>query len=328
MARNNLEVVKRSRSERYNVSETKEKEKIKETKEKEKKKKPKVKKVEEETPKELNPIIKKILIFLAVIIVLFVTYSMFIETNLLNVKEYKIETNKISSNFHGTKIIQFSDLNYGTSFTEKDLTKLVNKINELKPDILLFTGNLIDSNIKLDENNTKVLIEELSKINTPLYKYAIYGSNDYNQTFEHIMKESGFTILDNEATLLYYKDDTPILLYGLNQNKKEIEYDTLNNPIDEIDTTKFYKIVLSHSPNTIDKLKSYSPDLVLSGNTLGGLINPGFTKPLFLNDNKYYEDYYKINKTDLYISNGLGTSNINMRFNNVPSINFFRLYKK
>ena len=327
MARNNLEVVKKSRSDRYKVAEVKEKEKVTKTKTIKKKVKPKKEK-EEIEEKEFNPILKKILIFLIIIIVLFISYSMFIEPNLLNIKEYKLESNKISTNFHGTKIIQFSDLNYGTYFTEKDLIKLVDKINELKPEILLFNGNLIDSNIKLDENNTKILIKELSRIDYPLYKYAVYGSNDYNQTFEHIMKESGFTILDNESTLLYYKDEIPIVLYGFNLNKKEIDYNILNEPIDEIDTTKFYKIVLSHSPNVIDNLKSHNPDLVLSGSTLGGLIDLEFTKPLFLNETKYYEDYYKINKTNLYISNGLGTSNINMRFNNVPSFNFFRLYKK
>lgn len=327
MARNNLEVVKKSRSDRYKVAEVKEKEKVTKTKTIKKKVKPKKEK-EEIEEKEFNPILKKILIFLIIIIVLFISYSMFIEPNLLNVKEYKLESNKISTNFHGTKIIQFSDLNYGTYFTEKDLIKLVDKINELKPEVLLFNGNLIDSNIKLDENNTKILIKELSRIDYPLYKYAVYGTNDYNQTFEHIMNESGFTILDNESTLLYYKDEIPIVLYGFNLNKKEIDYNILNEPIDEIDTTKFYKIVLSHSPNVIDNLKSHNPDLVLSGSTLGGLIDLEFTKPLFLNETKYFEDHYKINKTNLYISNGLGTSNINMRFNNVPSFNFFRLYKK
>ena len=169
MARNNLEVVKKSRSDRYKVAEVKEKEKVTKTKTIKKKVKPKKEK-EEIEEKEFNPILKKILIFLIIIIVLFISYSMFIEPNLLNVKEYKLESNKISTNFHGTKIIQFSDLNYGTYFTEKDLIKLVDKINELKPEILLFNGNLIDSNIKLDENNTKILIKELSRIDYPLYK--------------------------------------------------------------------------------------------------------------------------------------------------------------
>ena len=42
----------------------------------------------------------------------------------------------------------------------------------------------------------------------------------------------------------------------------------------------------------------------------------------------YYKDYYKLKDTKLYISNGLGTDESNMRFNNLPSITLFRIYKK
>jgi predicted MPP superfamily phosphohydrolase len=87
--------------------------------------------------------------------------------------------------------------------------------------------------------------------------------------------------------------------------------------------------VLTHSAEITDKLLVHNPDLILSGNTLGGIINPGFTKPLFLEENtKYYKDYYKLKDTKLYISNGLGTDESNMRFNNLPSITLFRIYKK
>ena len=49
--------------------------------------------------------------------------------------------------------------------------------------------------------------------------------------------------------------------------------------------TNFYKIVLSHSPDITDKILMHNPDLILSGSTLGGIINLGFTKPLFLEKN-------------------------------------------
>ena len=42
----------------------------------------------------------------------------------------------------------------------------------------------------------------------------------------------------------------------------------------------------------------------------------------------FYEPYYNINDTDIYISNGIGESLINIRFNSTPSINFYRLNKK
>lgn len=324
MARNNLQVVNKSRSDRYN-----EEKKVEQKEEKIKIKKKKIKKEDIEEEKEFNPFLKKLIIFIILVISSFLIYSMLIEPNLLEVKEYKLETSKIEENFHGYKIVQFSDINYGTSFTEKDLEKTINKINKLKPDIVFFTGNLINKNVTIDEKTEKKIIKLLNKLETPLYKFAIYGSSDYNDTFEKIMYESSFKILDNESTLIYNKDETPIMITGFNNNKKEQDYTIVTNPINEIDTTNFYKIILTHNPNVIDEIKSYNPDLVLSGKTLGGYIDLAFTKPLLLDESiRYYEDYQKINQTRLYISSGLGTEKVSMRFNNLPSINLYRLYKK
>ena len=326
MARNNLQVINKTRSDRYN-----EEKKVEQKEEKIKTKKNKIKKenTENEEEKEFNPFLKKLIIFIIFIVGSFLTYSMLIEPNLLEVKEYKLETTKIEENFHGYKIVQISDINYGTSFTEKNLEKTIKKVNELKPDIVLFTGNLINKNITIDEKTEKKIIKILNKLETPLYKFAIYGSSDYNDTFEKIMYETSFKILDNESTLIYNKDETPIMITGFNNNKKEQDYTILSNPINEIDITNFYKIVLTHNPNVTDEIKKYNPDLILSGSTLGGYIDLEFTKPLLLDESvKYYEDYQKINKTNIYVSSGLGTEKVNMRFNNLPSINFYRLYKK
>lgn len=324
MARNNLQVVNKSRSDRYNQEK-----KVEQKEEKIKTKKKVIKKEEIEEEKEFNPFLKKLIIFIILLVGSFLIYSMLIETHLLEVKEYKLETTKIEENFHGYKIIQFSDINYGTSFTEKDLEKTINKINELKPDIIFFTGNLINNNISIDEKTEKKIIKLLNKLDTTTYKFAIYGSSDYNDTFEKIMYETSFKILDNESTLIYNKDETPIMITGFNNNKKEQDYTIITNPINEIDTTNFYKIVLTHNPDVIENIKLYNPDLVLSGKTLGGYIDLLFTKPLLLDESiKYYEDYQKIDQTKLYISSGLGTEKVSMRFNNPPSINFYRLYKK
>ena len=326
MARNNLQVVNKSRSDRYNQEKKVEQ---KEEKIKTKTKKKVIKKEEIEEEKEFNPFLKKLIIIIILLVGSFLIYSMLIETHLLEVKEYKLETTKIEENFHGYKIIQFSDINYGTSFTEKDLEKTINKINELKPDIIFFTGNLINNNISIDEKTEKKIIKILNKLDTTTYKFAIYGSSDYNDTFEKIMYETSFKILDNESTLIYNKDETPIMITGFNNNKKEQDYTIVTNPINEIDTTNFYKIVLTHNPDVTDNIKTYNPDLVLSGKTLGGYIDLAFTKPLLLDESiKYYEDYQKIEQTKLYISSGLGTEKVSMRFNNLPSINFYRLYKK
>lgn len=328
MARNNLEIVTKNRSDKYKEEESKEQT---QKKKKIKIENKKVKKVTKVTKEEKNietnngnPILKKITMFLILIVISFISYSILIEPKLFEVKEYKLVEETLPDSFHGLKIIQISDINYGSTFTSNDLEKITNKINELNPDIVFFTGNLIDKSLTIDEENKKILINNLTNINSTIKKYAIYGNND-KELFKEIMEASDFQILNNETTLLYYLDNTPILIAGFNSKP---DYNILENN-EDIDISNVYKIVLSHDPHIIDKIKSYNPNLILSGKTLGGLINPVFTKPIFIKkETKYYKEYYEIDKIKLYISNGLGSDSINMRFNNRPSFNFFRLYTK
>lgn len=283
-----------------------------------------------QTPKTKNKKLKNILTFIIILIILFIIYARYICPKFINVKEYKIESNIIADSFHGLKIIHFSDLHYGTTVDTKQLNKIVNKINELKPDIIFFTGDLINKNINITAENKNEIIAALKKLNPTLYKYAIYGDEDYeNEYYNEIMNLADFKILNNESTLLYYEDNIPIEIIGFNIIDSNPNYTIVTDYIDELDTSNYYKIVLIHEPDSLDNFINYNPNLILSGHSLGGLIEiPGF-KPLFLNKNsqKYYQDYYKINNTDIYISNGLGTSNINYRFNNTPSFNLYRLYK-
>ena len=280
-----------------------------------------------ETKEKNHPILRKIIFILVLIILSFIAYTRFIEPKMITVKEYKIETTLIPDSLHGAKIVHISDIHYGTSIDIKGLNKIVNKINELKPDIIFFTGDLIDKSVSINDETKTNIIETLKRLDSTTYKYAIYGDEDLNnEFFVDIIKESQFTLLNNEATLLYYKDNTPIEIVGFTNND-ETNYTILTNFIDEIDTTNYYKIVLSHKPDTIDNFINYNPNLVLSGHTLGGEIN--IIKPLFLNEGskKHYKDYKKVFNTDFYISNGLGTSSLYARFNNKPSFNLYRIYK-
>ena len=85
-----------------------------------------------------------------------------------------------------------------------------------------------------------------------------------------------------------------------------------------------------HEPDFIDNLNYSYFNLILAGHSHNGQINiPLFgavTTPEYAK--KYYDSYYKVGNSELYISSGLGTSNYNFRFCNKPSINFYRLTKK
>ena len=286
--------------------------------------------VEEEQieEKKEHPILMRICLTIGAIFILFCIYSFIICPSLLKVREYKVESNLLPSSFDGIKIVQLADIHYGTTINKKQLDKIVKRINELNPDIIFFTGDLIDKNIVPTETIQEEIIESLKNLNCSLYKYAVIGNEDDQETFNNLMEQTNFIVLNNETKLLYYKDKTPIAITGFNNISSNPVYSEINNPIDDIDVSTLYHIVIFHESDAIDSILEYNPNLVLTSATLGGKIN--FIKPLFLPDtaDKYYEEYYRLNETDLYVSNGLGTTGVNIRFNNVPSFNFYRLYKE
>ena len=96
-----------------------------------------------------------IFIYILLIIGLIIIYSRYIATTGIQIKEYSVINNKIPESFKGFKVVHFSDLKYGSTTDQKYLKKLVNKINELNPDIIIFTGDLVSSNYKLTDNDKK-----------------------------------------------------------------------------------------------------------------------------------------------------------------------------
>ena len=296
-----------------------------ETKAKDKKEK-KVQETEEDEEELKHPVLKKAIIICILLLALMFVYVKEIGTKHLEIHEYKIESKIIPDSFDGLKIVHFSDIHYGTTVNEKELKNIVNEINKLKPDLVFFTGDLFDKDISLDDETNQKIIEILSNIDPTLYKYAIYGDMDNPNKFAEVMEASGFIILNNESKLLYYNDNTPIVITGLNTSN---DYSILTNIVDEVDTTNLYKIVLVHKPDEYNKIKPYKPDLTLAGHTLGGLVRIPGLKPLYLQEGAktYYKDYYREDNKDLYISNGVGTTKLLFRISNHPSINFYRIYK-
>ena len=279
---------------------------------------------------------KKIIITLIIIILLIssiLLYSRFIATKGLKVKEYKIVNTKITDSYHGLKIVHLSDIHYGSTINEKELNNIVDKINEIKPDIVVLTGDLIDNRIAFDKD---IIINCLSKIEANLGKYAISGNHDLPlDDFNYIVKESGFTNLDNNYDLIYYKSNEPIIISGIGYDGEDVgikteQFDKYISELEVDDIKPIYSILLIHEPDTVDNLDLNKYTLVLAGHSHGGQVRLPFVGAIYKPDGakNYYEEYYKLNNTDLYISSGLGTSMYKFRLFNKPSINFYRITNK
>ena len=266
-------------------------------------------------------VIKVILLIIALFI-LFFFINKYINTGIIEVSEHRIINEKIPDNFNGIKIIQVSDIKYGSNINNDDIKKLVKIINERKPDIVLYTGNLIDDEYKLDSKEREKIINSLQKIDASLGKYAVYGDED-KEDFMTIMNQSGFTILNNSKDLIYNEGNTPITLVGLDIYSKS----NLNEAFKDINNS-FYTIVIANSDYYVDDLIKFKPNLVLVGGNSNGYIRLPGIGGLIRGEHKYTNPYYEKEGIKIYVSSGIGTDNIGIRFNNLPSINFFRISNK
>lgn len=276
----------------------------------------------------------RFLFFLLLFILIVLIFGRYEGTRGLITNEYKVETTNIDNSFDGLKIVQFSDLHYLRVVDKHMIEDIVKEINLIKPDIVFFTGDLIDKDYKINTKKENDLVNLLSNIDSKYGKYAIIGNHDYVQEeglIEDIYERSEFTLLKNDYDIIYGNNNDKLFIGGVDTYSydkadidKTMEY--FKNKENNIN----YKIILVHEPDYTDMIiKDYDVDLILSGHSHNGQVNIPGIKNFFLpyGSNKYYDSYYIVNNTPLYISSGIGESRINFRLFNKPSINFYRINK-
>lgn len=275
----------------------------------------------------------KVIIILIIISISFFLYTTYISSKLITVKEERITNEKIPESFDGLKIIQISDIHYGSTILIEDIQNLVTKINRRNPDLVVFTGDLVDENYEINSQEQEKLINQLKKISSTIGKYAITGEEDSNTTFTTIMNQSDFTILNNDYELIYKNSNNPILLIGISSSINETTdisnaYRYFNEPTHN---SNIYTITLIHEPDIVDEITpSYQTDLFLAGHSHNGQIALPYIGGLIRKQGaqNYINEFYQLDSSKLYISSGIGTTGNGFRLFCRPSINFFRLSSK
>lgn len=282
-----------------------------------------------ENTKKIVKIIIKLLLFFGIIGTLFFLYTTYVSTAKVMVREYRIINQKIPTSFNGLKIVHLSDLHYGSTMLDEELKKVINLVNERKPDLVVFTGDLIDKNYKLTPKEQEKIISNFKNIKATTGKYAILGDED-TEKIATIFNQSNFVILRDEYDLIYNSKDNPILLIGVNSTSKNPDIDKAFNYYKEpTHLSNIYTISLIHEPDLAEDI-NYQSDLILAGHSHNGNIRIPFAKKALFKvagAKKYDQDYYHINNSELYVSSGLGTKS-GIRLFCRPSINFFRLSNK
>ena len=276
----------------------------------------------------------KYIITIFIIILLIIIYARYIGTMGFDTNEIVINDKDIPDNFDGLKIVHFSDIHYNRAIDIQKVNDIVAEINLINPDIVVFTGDLIDKDVSLKNSDYTELTNALKSITAKYGKYAVIGNHDFykdHNKVKDIYEKSNFTYLENNYDIIYNDNNEKIFIGGLStvsygEANLDKTFSYFNNHDDAI-----YKIILVHEPDIADTIvKDYQVNLILAGHSHGGQIKIPVIGPLYsrAHAKKYYDNYYKIDDTNLYISSGIGVSAINYRLNSRPSINFYRIYKE
>lgn len=266
------------------------------------------------------------------------------------VYQFRVVTEKLKfanlpAAFNGLKIVQISDLHLGSWTSEEPLEQAIEMINEMKPDLVLFTGDLVNFTTKEADR----FEDTLAKLNSRLGIYAILGNHDYgdyvnwpsaeakqdNMTqLYDLYKRLGWKLLNNESVVLE-SDSGNMAVLGV-ENWGFIDrfpkYGDIQKAMQGTQNADF-RLLMTHDPSHWDKViipGQYPIDLALSGHTHGfqvGIEIPGIkwspAKYLFKHWAGLYQD--PDSNKFLYVNRGLGSIGYPGRIGILPEITLFEL---
>ncbi|TYS49899.1 metallophosphoesterase [Bacillus infantis] len=256
-------------------------------------------------------------------------YAREIEPKLLDTAVHKIIDSSIPQAFNNFRAVQFSDTHIGFQYTLGQLEKLAGKINSLEPDIIFFTGDLMDEPNKFMQ--AEQIVSILKRLNAPFGKYAVYGNHDHggygSDIYKKIIEKSGFRLLLNESHQVKLGENS-IYIAGVDDamlGRPDLKKTAGSIP------EGHYSILLSHAPDLADKAYENSFHFQLSGHSHGGQVKIPFFGALVTPPygQKYYEGFYTIGDEDpltLYVNRGLGTTRLPFRFLSKPELTLFTFH--
>lgn len=235
----------------------------------------------------------------------------------VEIKQTNISTNQKEKNTQPVKIAVFSDLQLGYDYMPKDMDILIDNINALKPDIVVFNGDLLAKDAKLSSKDEKLIVSNLEQLK-PLYgKFAIHGDQDDGKGLD-ILFASGFEELNNQSRTITLNGQKINISGLLNKDYEK----TLEKVKDN--TTN---IAFIHDPSLASKLSKYKLNAIVTAHTFGGQYN----LPLFgsiyseLRKTAHYKGSKSENETLILSNNGIGINRGSMRFNAPSTIDILNI---
>jgi len=251
-------------------------------------------------------------------------YSTLVEIEWIDIQHVNLTLPRLPKEFNGYRMVQISDIHFDDWMTPVKISKTVDMVNQLEPDMIAITGDFVSMN---HEHNEKAIIEEFGRL-TPKDKIiAVLGNHDHwtdADLVRNILKESGIINVSNDIFALW-RGSAPLYFCGVDdywERKDRLDY------ILEILPNRGCAILLAHEPDYVDTSALTGRfDLQISGHSHGGqVIIPFIGPPMVpLYAEKYPVGLYRVKEMFLYTNRGIGMIPPRVRFNCRPEITVFTL---
>lgn len=236
----------------------------------------------------------------------------------------EVRSEGLPEEFEGFRIAQVSDL-HNTEFGEGN-AKLFSLLREAEPDIIVVTGDLIDS--RHTDVDAAVRFIEGARGIAPVY--YVTGNHESRLDFDFIaprLSEAGAVLLRNEAAYIE-RDAERIMLAGIDDpafvRTGGDALERAGQELAQLPEPEEFTVLLAHRPDLIATYAWYGPALVLSGHAHGGQVRLPLIGALYAPGQGFFPDYtsglYEVGDTQMIVSRGLGNSLIPLRFNNRPEL--------
>jgi predicted MPP superfamily phosphohydrolase len=242
----------------------------------------------------------------------------------VQIHELDLVLPNLSVAFDGLRVVQISDLHYGTWLNLDLLENAIDQVNRLRPDLVAITGDFISHN-----KGRKIgdLIAPLGRLVAPSGVFGVLGNHDCKVGIGRVASaigKAGVRLLQNEVATLE-REGAALHLAGIGswyyrQDRLESVLAQLQQP--------GAAVLLAHEPDFADfSAHSGRFDLQLSGHSHGGQMVLPRLGPLYLPrcGLKYPAGLYQVNGMIQYTNRGLGTSHLRLRWNCPPEITAFTL---
>lgn len=268
-----------------------------------------------------------VLLILGILAGLGALYAFKVEPGLLFVRRVTLHLPDLPAQWDGRTIAFFTDVHAGPGFSPERLERAVAAIRQAAPDLVLFGGDLVDSETPMDSVYSQRIASILATIDAPYGKLAIAGNHDNRlraelQLARGMLEKGGFTLLINQARVI-----DGLAVGGLDESYfGKPDYQSTFKSIPE----NLFRIVLMHQPDYMPSRPELACSLILSGHSHNGQIT-FFGIPIVkaYAGRTYPYGFYQLDgQRQLFVSAGLGTVGIHARLFAPPEIVVFTLSRK